>query len=148
MLTVALLGQLNVRLDGQPADLSLRPVQMLLAYLLLNQEVAHRRERLAGLLWPDYTEASARKNLRNTVYRLRKVIGHDYLLADRTTLAFNAASAFQLDVVQLEEESDPIVTPSMNCCANLPKKSWKRLGKRNKSGMATATTIWQQSLNE
>lgn len=107
MLTVALLGQLSVQLEGQPADVSLRPVQLLLVYLLLHRGVSHRRERLSGLLWPDYTEESARKNLRNTVYRLRKIIGDDYLIAYRTTLAFNTAAPLQLDVAQLEVETDP-----------------------------------------
>lgn len=103
MLHFSLLGRYDVRLNDEPLVLSLRPVQLLLAYLLLNREKKLRREQLAGILWPDYTETSARKNLRNSVYRLRKAIGDDYLVADRGSVAFNTEAAFWLDVAQLEE---------------------------------------------
>ena len=103
MLRVSLLGRYEVQLDGRRVDLTLRPVQLLLAYLLLKRGKSQRRERLAGLLWPDYTEASARKNLRNTVYRLRKVIGDEYLAADRGCVTFDAAAPFWLDIALLEE---------------------------------------------
>ena len=103
MLRVALLGRYDVQLDDEPIELALRPVELLLAYLLLNRGKCHRREQLAGLLWPDYTDESARKNLRNTVYRLRKAIGNEYLATDRGSVAFNVAAPFWLDVAQLEE---------------------------------------------
>jgi DNA-binding SARP family transcriptional activator len=96
---------LNVRLDDRAVDLRLRPVQLLLAYLLLNRDKTHRREQLAGILWPDYTETSARKNLRNTVYRLRQAVGEEYVAAERSTITFNAAAAYWLDVAQLEEST-------------------------------------------
>lgn len=55
----------------------LRPAQSLLAYLLLNADKSIRREKLAGLLWPDSDEASARNNLRQALWRLRSVLGED-----------------------------------------------------------------------
>ena len=63
MLEVRLLGQFDVRLDGVPIELPSRRAQSLLAYLLLNPRTPHRREQLAGLLWPDATESNARSNL-------------------------------------------------------------------------------------
>ena len=102
MLHIALLGRYDIRLNEEPIELKLRPVQNLLAYLLLHRDKRHRREQLAGILWPDYTEASARKNLRNTVYRLRQAIGEEYLVADRSSVAFNTEAAFWLDAAQLE----------------------------------------------
>jgi len=102
MLHIALLGRYDVRLNDEPIELKLRPVQNLLAYLLLKRDKRHRREQLSGILWPDYTEASARKNLRNTVYRLRQAIGEEYLAADRSSVAFNKDADYWLDVAQLE----------------------------------------------
>jgi predicted ATPase/DNA-binding SARP family transcriptional activator/Tfp pilus assembly protein PilF len=103
MLHVTLLGSFDVRLNEKPLALKLRPVQLLLAYLLLHKGIKLRREQLAGILWPDYTDASARKNLRNTIYRLRRLIGDNYLVADRSTVAFNTDEAYWLDVAWLEE---------------------------------------------
>ncbi len=75
MLEVRLLGQFDVRLDGQPVVIASRPAQSLLAYLLLNPHTARRHERLAGLLRPDTTGADSRSNLRVTLLRLRMQSG-------------------------------------------------------------------------
>lgn len=104
MLKVTLFGQFDLRLSDQPVELFSRPAQTLLAYLLLNRETVHSRERLAGLLWPDSLESSARQNLRNALWRLRRAIGDDYLLADKTSLALNTAAPYLLDVAVLEDE--------------------------------------------
>jgi predicted ATPase/DNA-binding SARP family transcriptional activator len=103
MLQVTLLGGFDVRLNEKPLVLKLRPVQLLLAYLLLHRGINLRREQLAGILWPGYTDASARKNLRNTIYRLRRLIGENYLVVDRSTVAFNTEEPYWLDIALLEE---------------------------------------------
>src|SRR5688572_2366974 len=108
MLEVRLLGQFDVRLGGQAVDIPSRPAQSLLAYLLLNAGTPHRRERLAGLLWPDASEANARSNLRHAIWRLRRALGTSadhYLQADNFAVAFDAASDFWLDTAVLEQAS-------------------------------------------
>ena len=72
MLEIRLLGQFDIRRDGAPVEIPSRPAQSLLAYLVLNPGVAHRREKLAGLLWPDATEANARSYLRKALWQVRK----------------------------------------------------------------------------
>ncbi len=108
MLQVTLLGKFEIHLDGKPVALSSQPAQVLLAYLLLNAGVALRREQLAGLLWPDSLDSSARKNLRNTIWLVRKAIGDQYLIADKTTVTFATTTPYELDVAILEQpvESD------------------------------------------
>jgi predicted ATPase/DNA-binding SARP family transcriptional activator len=107
------LGQFEVRRDGQIVQIPSRPAQSLLAYLALNRAVHHRREKLAGLLWPDSTEANARANLRAALWRLRKSVeeGEDpagrYLRVDEITLGFEAGSGCWLDVEALERKWDP-----------------------------------------
>ncbi len=61
MLNVRLFGKFEVSLDGQSIAISSRPMQSLLAYLILNADTTHRREKLAGLLWPESDEKSARQ---------------------------------------------------------------------------------------
>jgi len=108
MLQVRLLGQLDIRADGQRVVISSRAGQSLFAYLLLSAGTAHRRERLAGLLWPDTSDESARKNLRQELWRIRKAIGSqrpsngEYIQADELTVMFNSASKYWLDVAQLD----------------------------------------------
>jgi len=108
MLQVRLLGQFDVRLDGKRVTIPSRAGQSLLAYLTLTAGTSHRREKLAGILWPDITEENARKNLRQELWRIRKAIsggqpaGKEYLLADEITLTFNRDSEYWLDVSQIE----------------------------------------------
>lgn len=102
MLSVKLLGQFSLELDGKPLDLPSRPAQALLAYLILNAGTTHRREKLAGLIWPDANEANARSNLRHALWRIRKTLGADYLNADDISVSFNTAAPYVLDVTILE----------------------------------------------
>ncbi|MEM7111954.1 MAG: tetratricopeptide repeat protein [Chloroflexota bacterium] len=51
-------------------------VRALMAYLAVEGNQPHRRETLASLLWSDVPDATARKNLRTSLYRLRLAIEH------------------------------------------------------------------------
>jgi class 3 adenylate cyclase len=79
-----------------------------LAYLTLTAGTPHRREKLAGTFWPDTTDETARKNLRQELWRIRKAISAqqstegEYLLADEFSLKFNRDAEYWLDVFQME----------------------------------------------
>jgi WD40 repeat protein/class 3 adenylate cyclase/two-component SAPR family response regulator len=109
MLQIRLLGQFDVRLDGKRVTISSRTAQSLLAYLALTAGTSHRREKLAGLFWPEASEERARGYLRQELWRIRKAIpaqevssAGDYLIADPLTLAFNRHADYWLDVSILE----------------------------------------------
>jgi DNA-binding SARP family transcriptional activator/predicted ATPase len=102
MLEVKLLGQFEIALDGQSLEIPSRPAQSLLAFLMLNRGAAHRREKLAGLLWPDSSESNARNNLRQALWRIRKMIGDGYLVADKVSVSFSAEKDYWLDAQILE----------------------------------------------
>ena len=67
MLEVRLLGTFEVKHQNKSISISSRPAQSLFAYLILNAGTSHRRERLAGMLWPDSLEATARDNLHHAL---------------------------------------------------------------------------------
>ena len=109
MLELALFGRFEVRLGGALVSLPSRPAQSLLAYLALNAGVPHRREKLAGLLWPEADEDNARSNLRHALWRIRKVIESDhgappYLLTGEFAIAFDPAAEYRLDAALLTRE--------------------------------------------
>lgn len=110
MLEIRLLGQYDVRRDGEPVEIVSRPSRLLLAYLALTAGKHHPRERLAGLLWPESDEASARGNLRQALWRLRKAIGEAYLLVDNKTIAFNSGCEYWLDTALLDDRPGRILT--------------------------------------
>ena len=108
MLHIRLLGQFDIRVNGKRVLIPTRAAQSLLAYLVLTAGIPHRREKLAGMFWPDTTDETARKNLRQELWRIRKAIAAqqrvdgEYLLADEFTLAFNREAEYWLDVFQME----------------------------------------------
>ena len=111
MLEVKLLGAFDVKRAGKPVTISSRPAQSLFAYLILSAGTAHRREKLAGLLWPDSTEESARDYLRHGLWRIRKAIeaapargkAAPYIIANDISISFNAESPYSLDTAMLED---------------------------------------------
>ena len=114
MLEIRLLGQFSLRREGKPLEIASRPAQSLFAYLILNSGVHHRRERLAGMFWPDSLESSARNNLRQALWRIRSSIEdekHQYITSDRFHVGFDPEADVWLDVevlMQELEESAPV----------------------------------------
>ncbi|MBI1879271.1 MAG: hypothetical protein HYR94_13810 [Chloroflexi bacterium] len=109
MLKVRLLGQFSLQTDDGIVELPSRPAQSLLAYLILNAGTLQRREKLAGLLWPEATETNARSNLRHTLWRIRKSLGPslygpDYINADDLTITFDVSAPYWLDTAVLERK--------------------------------------------
>jgi DNA-binding SARP family transcriptional activator len=106
LLEVKLLGKFEVKSAGQPVEIPLRAAQSLLAYLMLDAGVPHRREQLAGLFWPDMSDSKAKSNLRQTLSRLRKAIGEQYLVADDLTIAFDETADYRLDARVLDRKAE------------------------------------------
>lgn len=103
-LEMFLLGRFEVRLDGQPVPIDSRPVQSLLTYLALHPNIDHRREKLAGVIWPDSGEASARANLRQALWRLRQAIGDDHLQVESESLRLTTGPSCRVDAVVLDAD--------------------------------------------
>jgi DNA-binding SARP family transcriptional activator/predicted ATPase len=103
-LTISLLGPFEVTLDGERlTGFDSNKVRALLAYLAVEAERPHRRDALAGLLWPERPDRAARSNLRHTLFNLRKAIGDHqarppFLRITRETMQFNTASDYWCDV--------------------------------------------------
>lgn len=109
MLQARLLGKYEIRRDGQLIVLSSRPCQSLLAYLLLNPDKLHRREKLAGQFWSTSPESSARSNLRHVLWRIRKALGPDARLrldSNDLGVSFHPQPGDQLDVAAFEVSAE------------------------------------------
>ena len=113
MLEIRVLGQFDLRRQGATILLPSRPAQSLLAYLALSAGTAHRREKLAGLMWPDSEDDNARNSLRHALWRIRKAIEPDdattpYLLTDDLAISFNAGADYDLDAALLVRDGDSL----------------------------------------
>ncbi|TAH51625.1 MAG: hypothetical protein EYC68_09685 [Chloroflexota bacterium] len=113
MLQVWLLGQFGIHIEGKRVVIPARAAQSLFAFLILNVGTPHRREKLAGMLWPELSDENARHNLRHELWRLRKALGAiqtlpaEYFLAEEFAIQFNPNADYWLDVAQLERAPAP-----------------------------------------
>ena len=108
-LTIELLGSMRISRDGEPAIyFEAEAARALLAYLAANAERPVPREVLAGLLWPEWPDTDALRNLRTTLYRLRNAISDRkadpaYLLISRGSLQLDVGSDISVDLHTFDE---------------------------------------------
>src|SRR5919108_4718656 len=95
MLRIRVLGKLELELDGELLRVPPgRRLQALLAWLVLHPGLRDRGE-VAGSLWPDVLEESARASLRAALALLRRELGagaSECLVATRTQVGLAAAT--------------------------------------------------------
>lgn len=71
------LGPLRLqRVAGDEIVLRSKACAAILAYLAVNCERRHKREKLVGLIWPDRTDDQARNSLRQALFVLRQAFGN------------------------------------------------------------------------
>ena len=109
-LELNLLGGFVATIDGKSVTkFRTDKMRALLAYLAIHAERPFRRETLAALLWPNWPEADAKRNLRQTIHRLKGLLkktaptlAEQLLTTTRQTIQLNQA-ALQLDVAQFQQ---------------------------------------------
>ncbi|MEM7051768.1 MAG: BTAD domain-containing putative transcriptional regulator [Acidobacteriota bacterium] len=101
-LEIRLLGGFQVFRDGRPVErFESQKVRALLAYLASHADRPLSRDQLAGLLWPDHEQATARRNLRQALYNLRSNLGSsekDAIRSAHQAVQLNPEIEYWLDV--------------------------------------------------
>ena len=95
-LHITLLSSPGVSLDGSPVTGFVSTKAQALVYYLAATGRSHTRDALAGLLWSDVPDATARKNLRDVLSNLRRLIG-PYLLITRQTACLDPEAPCLVD---------------------------------------------------
>ena len=101
MLRVRTVGGLALEVDGvERAVPPGRPGRLALAWLALHPGL-HARSRVAGALWPDVREDSARASLRNALTAARRALGDDgarHLVATRDRVGLGPPDEVEVNV--------------------------------------------------
>src|SRR5512137_1906758 len=102
-LSISLLGSFQVTLDDRPVtDFVTDKTRALLAYLAVENDRPHRRESLAGLMWPDQPDQDSRRNFRQALFNLRQALSDDdsqpLLCIDRNDVRLNPDAELHVDV--------------------------------------------------
>ncbi len=77
MLHVSLLGERAISDDGAGVRTCSSRAMALIAFLVAHTGSPQGRQRIAGLFWPDSTDAQALTNLRRELHHLRQVLGDE-----------------------------------------------------------------------
>ena len=130
-LSIALFGGFAVAVQGEPVSaFESNKVRALLAYLTVEASTGgarpHQRSLLASLLWPDYPEETARRNLRHVLRQLRQTLpapvgSPPLLLTNYQTIQINPDYAYALDVarfVQLLAAARHCLHRTLAACAD------------------------------
>jgi DNA-binding SARP family transcriptional activator len=103
--TARLFGPPEVTLGNQVISLSTKAIG-LIAYLALQQHLV-TRDTLLELLWPDSLLESARKNLRNTLWTIRKALGDDAIVGDDDRVALGPSVWVDVRVFEQAVDHNP-----------------------------------------
>lgn len=122
-LKIAVLGPLDLQVDGRPAPLTSEPQRIVLACLALSPGQPVGADVLIDVLWGDDPTDNARGNLQSYVSRLRRLVG-----ADRIALE---PGGYRLDVPAEGVDvgrAERLATEARETVDDDPAASTERLG--------------------
>lgn len=108
-LFVSVLGPLEVICGKEPVTaFESDKVRALLAFLVVEADRPHPREKLAEFLWPERRAGAALSNLRHALTILRRAIENEqadppYLLVTRKSIQFNFSTAVWVDIADFNQ---------------------------------------------
>ena len=107
MFQLRVLGSLDLRApDGEEvlSVLSQPKRTAILVYLALaSPQGFHRRDKLAGLFWPEVDQEHARASLRGAIHFLRRSLGEDVVLSRGDEDIWLDGEQFSSDAVAFQE---------------------------------------------
>jgi DNA-binding SARP family transcriptional activator len=107
MLHVSLLGEKAIADDETGILTSSSRAVAIVAFLAIHARSPQARQRIAGLFWPESTDAQALTNLRRELHHLRRVLGRERsLVVTSTDLSWRDTPTCRVDLRVFRAERD------------------------------------------
>jgi DNA-binding SARP family transcriptional activator len=122
VLLISLLGEQTVA-DDQGANVRVRSSRalVLVAFLVMHAGSPQARQRIAGLLWPESTDAQALTNLRRELHHLRRDLGGEpSLVVTSRDLCWRDTPTCRVDARVFDVER----TAAQAAAAAWPRPGW------------------------
>jgi len=98
-----LFGVPKIILSGEPIEFPFRKAEAIFYYLAIQKRVT--RDELVNLFWSELKEETAKKNLRNALYQIKKTLGDEVLYTPkRSIVELSGELEVELDVTDLLED--------------------------------------------
>lgn len=136
MLSISTFGDLTFQLDDESLQVKFgRATIELLVFLALNNDLTHRREKLAELVWPGKPARQSRSALNTAVWRINSTLKRNGV-GDKMSLAAITESTIRL-MAAPDVDIDCVTLPSVVAQSeahvrdthDLPVHLWERLQK-------------------
>lgn len=99
---VTLMSAPSVTVDGEKKIFPYRKVEGLFYYICIKKRIT--RDEAIGIFWVDCDEQSARKNLRDGLYHIKKIVGSDIIQLDGNVfISLSSEVDVQVDVDRLRD---------------------------------------------
>lgn len=109
---IRVLGGCDITHNGESLPFESNKARALLVYLAMDP-APHQREKLMGLFWGGFTQSKAQRNLRHSLWNIRKVTNHSagipVLVCDSRTVSINPEVRTWLDAAEFEERLNPLL---------------------------------------
>ncbi len=102
---IYLLGNFKILKDGKEITIPYKKISYIIAYLTIEGKCS--RSVISELFWESYDNQMAKKNLRNAVYNIKKLLGDDFLICHgRTAIEINSELVNYVDIKALQNLKD------------------------------------------
>ena len=98
---LSLLGSFHLEQGGTELAIPGAKMRALVSYLAITAPERQPRERLIALLWGERLDDQARQSLRDMLFRLRKIVGPDFLVTEGDDVSL-ANGNVECDVARFE----------------------------------------------
>lgn len=103
IINVNLLGNPTVIYKNNIINFPYKKAEGLFYYVCINKSIS--REEAINILWAESDETLAKKNLRDALYKIRKLFGEDIFLSTKKSMIFINTSLINLDVDNITQNN-------------------------------------------
>jgi DNA-binding SARP family transcriptional activator/tetratricopeptide (TPR) repeat protein len=118
LLSIRLLGPLEIAVDGRPIVVDTRKALAIVA-LVAAEGRPFARDELAAMFWPEADDEAARSALRRTLSVLRTAVGASGLIIERTRVAIDQATS--VDLTELERLATSTTSDDLEAAVRLAR---------------------------
>lgn len=103
ILSVKLLGNPIVKLNNNTITFPYKKSEALFYYVCINQKVS--RDEAISMFWADSNEETARKNLRDALYKIKSCINEDVFSSSKSVIEFSEKFIIEIDIDIITESN-------------------------------------------